>query len=371
MPNYKPLKYIAPEDRVHIIENLQKLRLKLKDEVPNRTNRSTLLLSTWNLRKFANSENRLEESYWYIAEIISFFDLIAVQEIGNDMSALMKLMSILGYKYDYIVTDTPNAEGGGERIAFIFNTGKVKFKNIAGEVYLDTKERKEYDLEEGFARPPFTVAFQASWFKFNLCSVHIYYGTEQKEATTGEKDNVRRLKEIKAIATKLNERAKKEDVSYILLGDFNIETVGDQYHKALVGDDKNKTGFFIHPLKDKIFTNSSKSRAFDQIAFNMNNVTLTDIDIDQENKEVKIGIVDFYDAVFNDANYYKKVATDLYKKEKKVMPKNWKLESWRTFHMSDHLPLWIELKIDFTDQFLETLKTKGAKSADLKTETPK
>lgn len=371
MPAYKPLEYLTLKERVHIIENLQKLRLKLNNEVPSRSNRSTLLLSTWNLRKFANSENRLEESYWYIAEIISFFDLIAVQEIGNDMSALVKIMSILGYKYDYIVTDTPNAEGGGERIAFIFNTGKVKFKNIAGEVYLDTNERKEYDLEEGFARPPFTVAFQASWFKFNLCSVHIYYGTDDQDATTGEKDKARRVKEINAIANKLNLRAKKEDVTYILLGDFNIEAVGDQYYKALVGDDKNKTGFFIHPLKDTIFTNSSKTRPFDQIAFNMNNVTLKDIDIDQENKEVKIGIVNYYDAVFNDANYYKKVATNLYKKEKKIMPKNWKLDSWRTFHMSDHLPLWIELKIDFTDQFLETLKTKGAKIADFKTEIPK
>jgi endonuclease/exonuclease/phosphatase family metal-dependent hydrolase len=371
MPYYKPLKNIQLKERVHIIENLQKLRLKLKSELPDRSNRSTLLLSTWNLRKFADSENRLEESYWYIAEIISFFDLIAVQEIGNDMSALLKLMTILGYKFDYIVTDTPNAEGGGERIAFIYNTGKVKFKNIAGEVYLDTQERKEYNLDQGFARPPFVVAFQASWFKFNLCSVHIYYGTETKNETTGEKDKTRRVKEIKAIATKLSNRAKKEDVTYIVLGDFNIESVGDEYYKALVGDDKNKTGFYIHPLKDKIYTNSNKTRAFDQIAFNMNNVSLTDIDINEENKEVKIGIINYYDAVFNDAVYYKQIAKDNYKKENKPMPKNWKLESWRTFHMSDHFPLWIELKIDFTDQYLETLKTKGDTVTNSKTEIPK
>jgi hypothetical protein len=371
MPYYKPLKYIPLKDRVHIIENLQKLRLKLKSELPNRTNRSTLLLSTWNLREFANSENRLEESFWYIAEIISFFDLIAVQEIGNDMSALLKLMTILGYKYDYIVTDTPNAEGGGERIAFIYNIGKVKFKNIAGEIYLDTKERKEYNLDEGFARPPFMVAFQASWFKFNLCSVHIYYGTEKKDTITSEKDKVRRVKEIKAIATKLSKRAKNEDVTYILLGDFNIETVGDLYYNALVGDKKNKTGFYIHPLKDKLCTNSNKTRAFDQIAFNMNNVKLTDIDINEENKEVKIGVINYYDAVFNDANYYEQIAKDNYNKKNKPMPKNWKLESWRTFHMSDHLPLWIELKIDFTDEYLETLKSNGNAEVNLKNEIPK
>jgi hypothetical protein len=371
MPYYKPLELLPSKERVHIIENLQKLRAKLKSELPTRTNRSTLLLSTWNLRKFTNSDNRLEESYWYIAEIISFFDLIAVQEIGNDMSALLKLMGILGYKFDYIVTDTPNAEGGGERIAFIYNIGKVKFKNIAGEVYLDTKERDKFNLAEGFARPPFVVAFQASWFKFNLCSVHIYYGTEEKDEITGEKDNVRRVKEIGAIAQKLNSRAKKEDVTYILLGDFNIEEVGDQYYKALMGEGEEKTGFYIPLVKDKIKTNSSGTRAFDQIAFNMNNVTLNDIDIDKESDKIEMGAVNFYDAVFNDEKYYKKIAKELYKKKNESMPKNWKLEQWRTFNMSDHFPLWIELKIDFTDQYLETLKTKGDTGLNLKTEIPK
>jgi hypothetical protein len=371
MPYYKPLELLKTEERIHIIENLQKLREKLKSEIPKRTNRETLLLSTWNLRKFTNSENRLEESFWYIAEIISFFDLIAVQEIGNDMSALHKLMGILGYKFDYIVTDTPNAEGGSERIAFIYNIGKVKFKNIAGEIYLDSKERKEYDLDSGFARPPFVVAFQASWFKFNLCSVHIYYGTEEIDEQTGGKDKEQRLKEIRAIAKKLNTRAKNEGATYILLGDFNIENVGDQYYNALIGENGNKTGFYIHPQHNTIFTNANKTRAFDQIAFNMNNVTLKDLDIEEESKEVKTGVVNYYDAVFNDSTYYKKIAKRLYKAKNETMPKNWKLESWRTFHMSDHLPLWIDLKIDFTDQYLETLKTKGDDIKNLKMEIPK
>jgi hypothetical protein len=31
---------------------------------------------------------------------------------------------------------------------------------------------------------------------------------------------------------------------------------------------------------------------------------------------------------------------------------------WRTFQMSDHYPLWVELKIDFSDQFLKGLLQK-------------
>jgi len=32
-------------------------------------------------------------------------------------------------------------------------------------------------------------------------------------------------------------------------------------------------------------------------------------------------------------------------------------EEWRTFQMSDHLPLWVELEIDFSDSYLDYLNT--------------
>ena len=35
--------------------------------------------------------------------------------------------------------------------------------------------------------------------------------------------------------------------------------------------------------------------------------------------------------------------------------KGYYLKDWRTFHGSDHLPLWVELEIDFSDEYLEKL----------------
>ena len=32
---------------------------------------------------------------------------------------------------------------------------------------------------------------------------------------------------------------------------------------------------------------------------------------------------------------------------------------WRTWQMSDHLPLWEEIKMDFTQNYLNSLKTKA------------
>jgi hypothetical protein len=138
-----------------------------------------------------------------------------------------------------------------------------------------------------------------------------------------------------------------------------------------VGDKKNKTGFFIHPKKDQLLTNSKLNKAFDQIAFNMHNISLKDLDIEEENKNVSIGVVNFYEAVFRDEKFYKPVAKKMYETSHKQMPRNWKFDNWRTFQMSDHLPLWIELKIDFTDQYLETMKSRSNSKTNYKTQIPK
>jgi hypothetical protein len=44
--------------------------------VPNKNATDTLLLATWNLKHFEGGQNdkRTNESYWYIAEIVSHFD---------------------------------------------------------------------------------------------------------------------------------------------------------------------------------------------------------------------------------------------------------------------------------------------------------
>ena len=66
--------------------------------VPDKNATETLLLATWNLKEFEGGQNdqRTAESYWYIAEIISHFDLVAIQEVGANLGALNKLQDRLG-----------------------------------------------------------------------------------------------------------------------------------------------------------------------------------------------------------------------------------------------------------------------------------
>jgi hypothetical protein len=136
MPYYYPLKKIRDkEERFRTIDKILSLRAQLNREIPAKTSAETLLLATWNIREFG--DNRRIESLYYIAEIISRFDLIAIQEVASNLKGLESLMKLLGNHWDYIVTDsTDGTAGGGERTAFLFDTNKIVFRKIAGEIVL-------------------------------------------------------------------------------------------------------------------------------------------------------------------------------------------------------------------------------------------
>src|SRR5690606_36227511 len=111
----------------------------------------------------------------------------AVQEVGRDIAPLLKLLDILGPDWDFIATDVTEGTGGnGERMAFLFNRDRVRFRNIAGEIVLPDGQLvvgatgAGADAGKGlqFARSPFLVSFTSGWFKFSLCTVHIYYGSD-------------------------------------------------------------------------------------------------------------------------------------------------------------------------------------------------
>jgi endonuclease/exonuclease/phosphatase family metal-dependent hydrolase len=340
MPYYYPLKKMSGAERLRTTENLLKIRKQLDDEIPQKTANDTLLLATWNIREFG--DNRLPESLFYLAEIINRFDLIAIQEVASNMKGLEKLMSLLNLNWDYLVTDsTDGGAGGYERMALIYDKSKIKFKNLAGEIVLPYE--KLFDGKLQFARTPYCVAFQAGWFKFVLTTVHIYYGS------TAAADKKKREKEIDTLTSLLSKRAKKEDASYVLLGDFNIPSVGDDTMKAL-----EKYGFTVPAAIKTHPSDLGATKHYDQIAFNLQ------IDyamcVFSEHLQ-RAGTFNFSKSVYtkDDLETYKKYfESKIVGKTEKEIEKYY-MNSWRTFQMSDHLPLWVELKIDFSNQYLEKI----------------
>ncbi len=342
MPYYYPLKKIRDkEERFRTIDKILSLRAQLNREIPAKTSAETLLLATWNIREFG--DNRRIESLYYIAEIISRFDLIAIQEVASNLKGLESLMKLLGNHWDYIVTDsTDGTAGGGERTAFLFDTNKIVFRKIAGEIVLPANKLVQEAYQ--FARSPFCVAFQTGWFKFHLATVHIYYGSSSGV-------DPRRLAEIESIAKFLSNRSKKEDSSYILLGDFNIPKSGDELMQAL-----ENNGFSIPDCIKEHPSDLGETKHYDQIAFNLKlDETMTVFSEDEQ----KAGAFNFAKSVYtpDDLEIYKPYFESKYTEGKTDQQiSSYYLSKWRTFQMSDHLPLWVELKIDFSNQYLERIR---------------
>ena len=270
MASYKKIKKIEDDAvKVRVVERLLDLRKQLKAEVPEKTATQTLLLATWNIREFG--ENRLKESSYYIAEIIDHFDIVVIQEVNSkQIGGLEDVLSILGDNWSYVMSDgVEGSAGGNEAMAFVYNSNKVKFTGLAGEIVLPDSK-----LMDGvqFARTPFMVSFRAGWFDFKLCTVHIYFG---KDTVKGIYQ--RRLKEIRTVSDFLLKRQESDEVSYILLGDFNIPDVNGEYFNALV-EDRSKTKSGKEKTKDKFFipeeirrhpTDLGQVSHYDQIAFSL------------------------------------------------------------------------------------------------------
>lgn len=329
MPFYKSLDNRKTEDR-RIAEVLLRLKTVLDQEVPEKSVDKTLLLASWNIREFGGMKygGRDKEALFYLAEILSRFDLIAVQEIRDNLDALDDLMNILGGWWKYLVSDvTLGKQGNQERHAYIYDTRKLSFGGLAGELSPPMKKVEgTLSADFAFARSPYLAGFRAGWFKFTICTQHLYYGEAKA-------DDVQRQKEAEMVVKLLKMRMKQKDRwanNAVLLGDFNVFSTQDQTFLTLEkGDFQVPAG-----LRGK-YTNASLNKPFDQIAF-------LAPDVARQTSVAKAGVFPFFSHVYRDEDrliYQPDMAEKEYRQ-------------WRTYKMSDHLPIWVELGVDFGSDYL-------------------
>lgn len=356
------------ERLIAIRKRLEPLRVRKSDD--------SLLLATWNIRDFDSNKfgwgPRRPETYYYLAEMMACFDLVAVQEVNEDLAPLRRLMRILGREWDYIATDvTEGRPGNGERMAFLYNTEKVFFRKIAGEVVLPdgqlvvaqkkVKAKDQPDIptttvetRQQFARSPFLVAFQSGWFRFSLCTVHIYYGEDSGEKLQQRIAEIRQL--VKFFADRQDAKTPDTDElgapeNYILLGDFNVVSPQHETMQAL------RSRKFVIPKEiDGAIVGQLGDHFYDQIAVRVK---------DPRFQTMAGGLVHLFDDVFRDedmATYAAHVpAVDPEKKAKfRASTPEARYRKWRTWQMSDHAPLWVQIRTNFTDEYLGRIATPPA-----------
>ncbi|WP_405656892.1 MULTISPECIES: endonuclease/exonuclease/phosphatase family protein [unclassified Streptomyces] len=208
--------------------------------VPAKAAGANLLVATWNLRAFGDltkawktpeggSPKRNFADIHAIAAVVRRFDVVAVQEVRGNLRALRYLLKVLGEDWAIILTDvTLGKDGNNERLAFLFDTRRVKPSGLACELVVPLEQQTGVSasgLERQFARTPYAVSFLSSGQTFTLITLHVDYGNTAAD----------RVPELKAIAKWLAGWAEQEfgwDHNLIALGDFNIDRVSDPLFEA-------------------------------------------------------------------------------------------------------------------------------------------
>ena len=315
---------ILDQPPADIAAKLQQIRSLLDAAIPAKWVDRNLIIATWNIRAFGDltekwmsgkndSPKRDLGSLLLIEEIVSRFDLVALQEVKGNIKALRHMLKALGTSWGFILTDvTLGSAGNDERMAFVFDTRRVKPSGLAGELvvpeeWLNAESLSPDTLTKQFARTPYAVSFLAGGETFILVTVHVIFGQ-------GPSD---RIAELRGIARWLADWAKREESwghNLIALGDFNIDRAGDANYQAFTSTGLRPPSE-LDSAPRTIFASGPDS-FYDQIAWFTESGSVPVLSLDYSGRA---GFFDFTP----------------------VFPGTLtKLElSWR---MSDHYPLWVE-----------------------------
>jgi endonuclease/exonuclease/phosphatase family metal-dependent hydrolase len=309
-------------------DDLEVLAAALDEAVPAKAIDRNVLMCTWNIRGFgrytpkwiASSSERPRrdlQSIQAIAEIVSRFDVVAIQEVKSDTAALRALYGFLGEHWSLLLTDVTEGKlGNAERMAFVFDTRRVRLSGLACEVVIPPEHLESSAagaLQRQFARTPYAVGFRLADHTITLVALHVIWGDSPDE----------RVRELAAIAEWLAKWSRDKhgwDHNLITLGDFNIDREEGPYYAAFTS-----TGLYIPPdlrtARRSIFGGSKKRPAvYDQIAWFEGVKRARPLDLTY----ARGGSFDFASTAMRSRGMTR---TQL---------------SWC---LSDHLPLWVEFKL--------------------------
>jgi hypothetical protein len=162
----------APPPAVKAV--VARLDAALDQVVPSKATGANIVVGTWNLRAFSDltkdwetptgvSPKRNFADVTYIASFIRRCDVVAVQEVRGNLRALRYMLKVLGDDWGFILTDvTQGPAGNDERLAFLFDTRRVKPSGLASELVVWVEDNPKIAagaLDRQFARTPYAVSF--------------------------------------------------------------------------------------------------------------------------------------------------------------------------------------------------------------------
>lgn len=367
--------------------------------------RDSVVIGSFNIRKLGAVAKRTAHSWEFLKKTLSHFDLIAVQEIMDDLSGFEHLLSLLGRDYGMVVSDVtgakPGSRGNAERLGYLFNWKRVKRTALASDITFDrseiannlynnrsafsrawtahTKKLKNWEEKTAerkaqgkkastrpsvrlpqfisFIRQPHCVSFRiegkpnAKPFEFLVVNAHLLYGENKQE----------RQWEFMALLEWLTIRAKYIDKLYhpniLMLGDCNldfdivpamredIDAFLKGLNKSVLKSKKAAEANFpllsTHPAHGILRTALRQEQTYDQIGFFSNDKRLPTAE-DNCTAGSAAGGYDY--GVFNIANL---IANALHGKDIDQVTSRQRKAIFKKaeFDISDHMPVWVRIKL--------------------------
>lgn len=364
----------------------------------------SVVLGSFNIRELGKMEKRSKQSWDFLKTILLRFDLIAIQEVQDELEGIRHLQKLLNAEsdnaYGLVVSDTTGKtpglqEGSAERLAFLFRWARIRRTELASDISYDRasvvntllehreefnltftkyqndmaqwekdkaagKKRSKPNLELPafltFIRQPHCASFEVipakktgKPYEFLLVNAHLLYGTNKYE----------RKWEFDALITWLVARANQRDsASYeniIMMGDCNLEFKDnnikqDEIEEQLKGLNKNelktaKVNFPLldpHPKRGLIRTNARSDQTYDQIAIFAHDQRLPDYKANETAGE-KVDSYDYGAFRYNDL-FAKALFNNPNFDSLNKTEQKWivKRTEW---DISDHMPVWFRLPI--------------------------
>jgi endonuclease/exonuclease/phosphatase family metal-dependent hydrolase len=302
---------------VQVQDEIQALRgHKSVRAIPDRST-AELLIATWNIANFG-TQQRENEHLDLIAEVLGWFDLVAVQEVKDNFADLDNVVARVGGSYHYLISDVA---GNSERMAFVYDSSKLGLLEKVGEVAVPPKDHRHIKVSgtqqkfSGFDRNPFIATFRVGQTSFAFVNVHLYFGSNSSLSRN------RRALETYAVARWADLRRKSRFAftrEIIALGDFNMpkREPGDPIYDALT-----RRGLQLPQHSTQIASSIATDAQYDQIAF-----------FPGKTKELftgQHGVFDFDQVTFAELwNDPTRTEADF--------------KAYVRYYLSDHRPMWMQ-----------------------------
>lgn len=323
---------VSPE----IAQGLLTLRKRITAaQIPPSKLDETINIAIWNIREFGRV-HRTEAAIHYIAEILGQFDLVALVELRNDLADLGRVLPILGPSWDVVYSDWIEDHGGNnERIAFLYDNRAVTFNGLAAEIDAPRDMKgKEYVPVKSFWRAPYMCSFRSGNFDFIAIATHARWG----DSIEGRQGELQMLSDW--IGTRFKDKFA-EDHDLVVMGDFNTPKIDDKLFKSLTSCGLLIPDALVN-LKagDQVVrgSNLKEDARYDQI---LHMPTM------KKRFSNSAGTLDFFGS---DAQIKELFPDKAYTREK------------FSFQLSDHFPVWAQIKTDIDGERLNQIVQDNKKA---------